>query len=271
MIRTCLMLAGICSFCSGVYGVEIIAHRGASAHAPENTLAAVNLAWQIGADAVEVDVYLSSDGHIVVMHDDTTKRTGGRDWKISERTLAELRTLDVGSWKGPTWAGEKIPTLAEVLATIPSGKRLFIEIKCGPDIAAPLAEVLAEAGRPAAETVVIAFKLPVAEAVKRRLPGMRVYWLYSTSPKKDKETGRLVDHPEELLEVCRRAGLDGLDLGYESQLTPEFVARIRDLGLGLYVWTVNKPDVAQRLHALGVDGITTDDPRLIREHLEVGR
>jgi len=100
--------------------VEIIAHRGASHDAPENTLAAVNLAWQQNADAVEIDVHLSRDGQIVVIHDENTRKTAGLNKNVSEQTLAELRRLDVGRWKGRQWAGEKIPVLAEVLGALPA-------------------------------------------------------------------------------------------------------------------------------------------------------
>src|SRR5438128_11840999 len=86
---------------------ELIAHRGASHDAPENTLAAVQLAWQQHADAVEVDVRISRDGQLVVIHDDNTLRTGKAARKVSDETLAELRSLDVGRWKGRQWSGER--------------------------------------------------------------------------------------------------------------------------------------------------------------------
>src|SRR5262245_65624278 len=103
--------------------MEIIAHRGASHDAPENTLAAVRLAWEQGADAVEVDVQLSKDGKLVVIHDDNTKRSGGFARKVRAQTLDELRRLDVGRWKGKRWAGEKIPTLDVVLEAVRSEER----------------------------------------------------------------------------------------------------------------------------------------------------
>ncbi|HSG69711.1 MAG TPA: glycerophosphodiester phosphodiesterase family protein, partial [Planctomycetaceae bacterium] len=108
--------------------VEIIAHRGASYDAPENTLASVNLAWEQNADAVEIDIWLTSDNQIVLMHDKTPKRYGGPDTLVSEMTLEQLRALDVGAWKDPRWKGEKAPLLSEVLPLVPAGKRLFIEI-----------------------------------------------------------------------------------------------------------------------------------------------
>ena len=122
--------------------VEIVAHRGASFDAPENTVAAIKLAWEQKADAAEFDVFLSKDGKIVVIHDADTKRTAGVDRKVADTTLEELRKLDVGKWKDAKFAGEKIPTLEEMLATVPAGKRVFIEVKCGPEIVPELDRVL---------------------------------------------------------------------------------------------------------------------------------
>jgi glycerophosphoryl diester phosphodiesterase len=127
--------------------MEIIAHRGSSHEAPENTLAAIRLAWRQHADAVEIDVHLSKDGHLVAIHDDNTRKTAGRKKKVRDQTLAELRALDAGSWKHRKWAGEKIPTLAEVLETIPETKRLFIEVKCGVEVLPALEQVVKESGK----------------------------------------------------------------------------------------------------------------------------
>jgi glycerophosphoryl diester phosphodiesterase len=107
----------------------IIAHRGESFDAPENTMAAIQLAWDRGADAVEIDIQLSKDNRIVVIHDFETKRLAGVNKKVKEQTFEELRKLDVGSWKNPSFKDEKIPSLAEVLESVPNGKKLIIEIK----------------------------------------------------------------------------------------------------------------------------------------------
>ena len=265
--------------------MEIIAHRGASHDAPENTLAAVNLAWQQKADAVEIDVWLTKDGRIVAIHDSTTKRTAGRDWGVADRTLADLRTLDAGSWKGAAWAGEKIPTLEEVLATIPDNKRLFIEIKCKTEILPELERVLKASGKAPHQTAVISFDLDTVQKVKRRMPGLKVYWVHGPSPKRDENTGELardektgkpIDPPEELIEKCRQAGLDGLDLAAGSHLGKGIVDSMHGLGLELHVWTVNPPDDPRDLVQLrelirwGVDGITTDHPAWLRRQLKAG-
>ena len=127
--------------------MEIIAHRGASFDAPENTLAAVRLGWEQSADAVEVDVHLSRDGKIVVIHDDTTRKVAGVPRGVQSQTLSELKALDVGRWKSRRWTGERIPLFEEVLATIPAGKRLFVEIKSGPECLPEFAKVLRRSGR----------------------------------------------------------------------------------------------------------------------------
>jgi glycerophosphoryl diester phosphodiesterase len=271
-----LLLAG--GLAERGHSVEIIAHRGASHDAPENTLAAVRLAWERDADAVEIDVHLTRDGRIVVTHDATTGRTAERDWAVAERTLAELRTLDAGSWKDPQWAGEKLPALEEILATIPDCKRLFIEIKCKTEIVPELKRVLKASGKRPGQTAVISFDLDTVSEVKRRMPGLKTYWVHGPSPKRDEKTGqpirdpktgRLVDPPDELIETCRRAGLDGLDLAANSQLTAELVDRMHRLGLALCVWTIDDPEHTRKLVDLGVDGITTNRPGWLREQLDV--
>ncbi len=132
--------------------IEIIGHRGASHDAPENTLASFRLGWAQGADANELDLRLTRDGQIAVIHDATTRRIAGLERPVAAQTLAELQALDAGSWKGAAWAGEQIPALAEVLATVPDGKRLYLEIKCGVEVLPELERVIAEARKEAGAT-----------------------------------------------------------------------------------------------------------------------
>ena len=107
----------------------IIAHRGASFDAPENTLAAIRQAWSAGIKAVEVDVHLTKDNEVAVIHDASTKRTTSVNSLVIDQTMHDLKQLDAGSWKDESWVGEQIPRLTEVLATIPEGGKLIIEIK----------------------------------------------------------------------------------------------------------------------------------------------
>ncbi len=109
--------------------MQIIAHRGASGTAPENTFAAFHRAWELGADGIETDIHLSADGVPICIHDAELKRLTGVRARVDSLTLAELKQLDVGRWKGEHFAGERIPTLEEVLKTVPFGKTLLIEVK----------------------------------------------------------------------------------------------------------------------------------------------
>src|SRR5215216_5979497 len=126
------MVASLAFTVGSARAVDVVAHRGASFDAPENTMAATNLAWKQKADAVETDIFLSKDGKLVVSHDKNGKRTAGRDVNYVEITQAESRTLDAGSWKDPKFKGEKVPLLEEQIASIPPGKRMLVEIKIGP-------------------------------------------------------------------------------------------------------------------------------------------
>jgi len=245
--------------------VEIIGHRGASHDAPENTLASIRLAWKQNADASETDVHLTKDGQIVVIHDFNTRRLGGRNRKVADQTLAELKQLDIGRWKGEQWAGERIPTLAEYLAEIPEGKRLFIEIKCGPEIVPRLVEVIRAARKRPEQTCLIGFSYEVMQAAKRELPQLRCYWIVEL--KKSRETGRWTPQLATLIRKAKDAGLDGIDFGDSPALDREFVSKLKQSGLGVYTWTVDSVQEAKRLEQAGVDGITTNKPGYLKESL----
>lgn len=247
--------------------MEIIGHRGSSYAAPENTLASVELAWREAADAVEIDVWLTRDQRIVVFHDGALERIAHRPGKISEMQLEELQSIDVGVWKGAKWAGQHMPTLEAVLATIPDEKRLFVEIKAGPEIVGEFLRVVQASGKKPSQVVVIAFKLAVVQAIKAKMPSTAVYWLCG-QPRQDKRTGKWLDQPADMLETCRKKGFDGLDVDRRSPLTREYVDQVHRAGLKLYVWTVNSAEEARRMAELGVDGITTDRPGWLREQLQ---
>jgi glycerophosphoryl diester phosphodiesterase len=245
---------------------EIIAHRGASWDAPENTLASIQLAWAMDADAVEFDIFLTADGEIVAFHDRTTQRIAGRDRPVEEQTLAELRELDYGAWKGPQWAGERIPTLAEVLSTLPRGKRMVVEPKTDVRIVRPMLEVFDRIEHHPHQLVVISFHFEVVAETKRLRP--RTPALYLEGFHRDEATGEWSPTMAELVERAVAANLDGLNLRFQGPATvAEDVALIRRAGLGYYVWTVNDLDDAQRALELGVDGLTTDRPSWMKKQL----
>lgn len=247
----------------------IVAHRGASAEAPENTLAAFNLGWRQDADAIEGDFYLSQDHQIVSLHDASTTRTSGVDWDVRKKTLAELRTLDVGRWKHLDFTDERIPTVAEVVQTIPPEKKLFLEIKDSPRLVPHLKQLattdpkLMSLGKE--QLVIIAFDAEVIAASKRELPDRSAFWL--TSFKRDDQTGEIRPSIDEILSTLGRIGADGLDCQAAAHIDENFVAQIRAGGYQFHVWTVDDPAVAKRFADLGVDSITTNVPRLIRQQL----
>lgn len=243
--------------------VEIVAHRGASDAAPENTLAAFRLGFEQG-DACELDIHLSKDGQVVVLHDANTKRTAGVDKPVAQQTLAELKALDAGKFKGDRFAGERIPTLAEALAILPDGKRLFIEIKCGPEVIPGLVAALEEAKKRPEQTALIAFNLETLRRAKAKLPKLQAYWLASA-----KEDPKTQQPPalDDLIRKCREAGVDGLDLDAKFPIDADLVGKVHAAGLKLYTWTVNDVAAAKRHAAAGVDGITTDRPLQLRESL----
>ncbi|MEY5009159.1 MAG: hypothetical protein RLZZ253_298 [Verrucomicrobiota bacterium] len=244
--------------------VEIVAHRGFSARAPENTVGAFELAWKSGADSCELDVYLTADGKTAVIHDADTVRTTGIKQAVSRATQAELTAFEAGVWKGTEWAGQKIPTLEQALKTMPEGKhRFFIEVKCGPEIVPELVRILEPMKHRASQLVVIAFDRKVAAASKKALPWVQVYRLAAgkTRDRKPTDLARLIAE-------AREDHLDGLDLGTKDfPWDPAMVEQVRLAGLGLYVWTVNDPESVRKFAEIGVQGITTDDPVMAREAL----
>ncbi len=243
---------------------EIIAHRGSSSLAPENTRAAAELAWQEGADAVEGDFRLTADGKIVAFHDADLRRTAGIDRQVVECSLAELQTFDVGSWKSQQFAGEPVPTLQELLATVPSGKQFFVEVKCGVEIIDELRRVVENCGLKPEQIIPISLQFEVIAAIKREIPQCPAYWVVEF--KQDLQ-GDWYPTPDDILRQTETARLDGLDLMATGPIDAEFVRQIRSSQLQLCVWTVDDPLLARRLIDLGVQGITTNRPGWLRKQL----
>jgi glycerophosphoryl diester phosphodiesterase len=244
---------------------DIIAHRGASYDAPENTLTSVKLGYEQKADAVEIDIYLSKDGQIVLLHDNNTKRITGVDKKVVDQTLEELRQQDAGRWKGAQFTGEKLPTLDEVIAAVPTGKRLVIEVKCGPEVIPALKRSLAKSGLPDSQFLIIAFSQPTLKEIKKALPRIEMYWL--SSFRKEPETGIVSPTVDDLILKAKDAGVEGVNLAYRGPIDTAFVQKIKAAGLKCYAWTVDSPEDARRLIAAGIDGITTNRPAWLRQQV----
>jgi len=246
--------------------VELVAHRGESADAPENSMAAFKLAWERKVPAIELDVHLTKDGVLAVCHDADTKRTTGVAKKIKESTWDELKTLDVGSWKDAKWAGEKLPRLEEALATIPDGSFCFIEIKVGAEAIPALVKAVRASGKKPEQLVVISFQADAVEAAKQQLPELKAYYLASF--KQDKKTGAWSPTIDELIKRAQGIKADGLDLSFKGPLDKTSVKTIRDAGLEIGVWTVDEPADAKRMIDAGIQLITTNKGEWLKKELE---
>lgn len=241
-------------------GLRIIAHRGASGDAPENTQAAFHEAWRQGADAIEGDFHLTGDGRMVCIHDTTTTRTAGTAFEVAQTPLEVLRKLDVGSWKGAAWRGERIPTVEEVLALVPADKQIVMEIKCGREGLAVLDAALRRSALRAGQVEVIAFDPQVVGAWKQCRPDAAARWIVQFRER----WGALVPAFEEVLPVLRQTGADGLSLSASPRRARGLIERLRHEGYGAHVWTVDTVSQARQWQAAGVQSITTNHPGRVR-------
>jgi glycerophosphoryl diester phosphodiesterase len=259
-----LLAGAVCA-----HAQNIVAHRGASYDAPENTVAAMKLAFEQGADGVEADFYLSSDGYIVCNHDKDTERTAGVKHVVAETPLAVLRKLDVGAWKDEKYRGELMPTFAEIAETIPPGKKFIIELKTGPEIVAPLKEELAKTDLQDDQILIICFNEQTVAECKKALPNLKCHWL--TGYKQNEKTGQWTPTLAEVVATLERSKADGLgSQGERKHFDAEFIEDLCDEGhCEFHVWTIDKPKLARYYQKLKPWGITTNRPAFIREQLQL--
>jgi len=243
----------------------LIAHRGASREAPENTLAAFQLAWQQGADGIEADFRLTRDGRVVCLHDSTTGRTAGIDLAVAETSFDELRQLDVGGWQGADWQGERIPSLEEVLTRLPPGKMFMIELKSGAEIIAPLREILTGSGVPSGQLRLLAFDDRLVAGLKEQLPEIRV--CLNVACRWSLKTFSWSPSRQEIMATMERCGADGLSSRSLGVLDAQFVAGLQQSNKEVYVWTVDSARTACKYRDMGADGIMTNRPGWLRSRL----
>jgi len=228
--------------------VLVIAHRGASGHAPENTLAAFRKAVSQGAAFIETDLQLSRDAHFVAIHDATVDRTTGGHAAVHDLTLAELRRLDAGSWFGSEFAGERIPTLEEILDFSKKHDVVFyLELKPSGSWGGEHALIgaLRESGE-IPRAVVISFDAAILESLRKIEPTLMTGLLYE---------GQIEKPVERAVEIgARQLAVRG-DL-----VTPALLAAARKKDLQVVCWTVNHPAHMRLLIDAGVDGIMSDYP-----------
>jgi len=231
--------------------VAVIAHRGAAGKAPENTLASVRQAMEDGADWIEIDVQESIDGEVVVIHDSDFMKLAGLDLKVWDSTLKELREIDVGSWFGPEFSAERVPTLAKVLEETRGQARVLIELKYyGHDqqLEQRVVDIVEEAGM-VNDVAIMSLKHSGIKKFHTLRPGWVVGLLSS------KAIGNLFDLDVDFLAV---------NMG---MATPGFIRSAQLADKQVFVWTVNDLVSMSRMMSLGVDGIITDEPELARNVL----
>jgi glycerophosphoryl diester phosphodiesterase len=237
---------------------QIVAHRGASHDAPENTIPAFKLAWEKGADYIEADFLLTADKKIICTHDKKTKKFSKTNLTVEKSLSTDLMNLDVGSWKGAKFKNTRMPLLAEVIATIPKGKGFLLEIKSGINIVPYLKTELENIDLSNIDLQIICFDLKILKACHKALPNIKTQWLKSV---RKPNMGSLA----ELIKQAKANGVSGIATNMSVKFLPkDSQAQLKAAGITLNVWTVNSPKTAQAL-APHVDYITTDRPRLVRD------
>lgn len=234
--------------------VDNVAHRGATAYAPENTIAAFDLAVQMKADYIEIDVQRSKDGELVVIHDTTVNRTTDGTGKVGDLTFEQLRNLDAGSWKGKEFTGELIPTFEEILDRYRGKVGILIELKA-PELYPGVEEQVAESikkrnlDKPKNEKIIIqSFNFESMKKMNKLLPTVPIGVLTSNTAHTT---------PEALQEFSTYA--DWFNPSY-GIVTKELVNQVHANGMQIGSWTVRSQEAADFLFEMGVDAIISDYP-----------
>jgi len=245
------------------YRVEDVAHRGGAAYAPENTMAAFMNAFLLKADYFELDVAMTKDGVLVVIHDDTVDRTTDGTGKVAELTYDYIRTLDAGSWFSPEFVGEHVPTLGEVLNTFRGKIGILIEIKdpkIYPGIEQKVADELIKRNMDKPENgkiIVQSFDWDSVQTFHDILPevpvGVLTFYAIDVTPARLAEAATYADYVNPYLGNPQYPP-------YVVRVTPDVIDLIHDYGMGIMVWTVDTPADITWLVKAHVDGIITDNP-----------
>ncbi len=262
-MKTALALVAAFGFAFAAQSASIgydtlIAHRGESVDAPENTLPAYRMAVDRGF-GFECDVYLSRDGRVFTFHDSDLKRTtgGANTNKCSNVTWEEVSRLDVGSWgkwRGSRFEGTRPALLEEVLELARDGRYIYVEIKTGPEIV-PYVKRIFDVQKRATptNTLFISFNKASCRELKRQMPEYKVFWLTGSNHGKKPVTS------EEVIAALRETGADGVDCHYSPDVvTADMISAVRKAGYEFHVWTVDKlPDTLEAFRR-GAQTVTTN-------------
>ncbi|EMR06503.1 Glycerophosphoryl diester phosphodiesterase [Bhargavaea cecembensis DSE10] len=238
-----------------------VAHRGASGHAPENTMAAFHKGFEMKADYIEIDVQMTKDGELIAIHDTTVDRTTNGTGAVGSLTFEEIRQLDAGSWFGPEFAGEKVPTFEEILDAFRGKVGILIELKAPelyPGIEEKVAEALMERNlhRPNNEKIIIqSFNHESMQTSKELLPNVPHGVLAGASWADVTE--------EQLAEFATYADYFNPNMNI---VTHDLVADVHEADMKIYPYTSRSQEQALRLFDLGVDGIITDYTEHVYHH-----
>ncbi len=236
----------------------IVAHRGFSAEAPENTLISYKMAIDLGVEMAECDVYTTCDGTPVCMHDETVDRTTNGSGPVTTKTLAQLRKLDAGSWKDARFAGEPVPTLEELLRLVDGKLRLVIEIK-QPCIEANVLRAIRDAGVSSESLMIFSFDYDTVHRIAQCDPLLPTTWLLSEVP--DSQPARTL-----LIRRALAARVSAIGMSHQ-EFDAQFARRLKQTGMPVFVWTVNDPAAMRELANAGVDAIITDRPDVAQQAL----
>ena len=245
--------------------LKIIAHRGASFDAPENTLASVNLAWEQNIHYVEVDVKLTKEDILVVFHDETTIRFNQINKPVSKYNFEELSAIDVGIFKGAQWKNESIPTLEEVLKTIPANGTLVVELKDGPEMENALVQLEKRNGKIWKQLEFISFKYETICMAKKKFPNNKCLWLLDLDY--DSETSKNAPPNKDIIHKIKQHNLDGIDVFAGEMANESFFKTMHQENFEIYLWTINTVEHAQQYLPFSPHGITTDKPKWMKEQL----
>ncbi len=226
--------------------ILVTAHRGASAAAPENTVAAFQRALTAGVSAIETDIRLSRDGVPVLVHDEDLIRVAGSQAKVENLTAQELSEIDVGSWMSPEFSDQGIPPLTWLAGQCRQHTRLVLDLKVS-DCAAAIAKALEATDFPFEQAFLCSWSDAQAADIRKHLPTAQLVFIEDP----------LVHSDAEWLRSLALRGYNGLSLHHRS-ITPEIVANAHASGLDVLAWTVNTDSDARRVQQAGVDGIITD-------------
>ena len=245
---------------TGIKNPLIIAHRGASSKAPENTILSYETAWLQNADAIEVDLRKTKDGVFICAHDNNFNRVSGSTKNISESTFESLLKIDIGSWKGQKFKTQRVPKLEEVLKRLPNRKIIFIEIKGVTKNLNQLMKLISNSNLKKNQVHFLCYLPSVIKNIKKKFPTQKATLNLIPS---------LFDYDEERIkEEIKNSNSDGVSLHVDSKQSIKLIEKLKNEKFFVLTWTVNDKKFMEKLIKSKVDGIITDYPKKLAKILE---